>query len=50
MNQRWKITYIDDKSVTDSTGKAGLDPEWGFHSNRPFYIRSKMPGKRAIEV
>jgi len=47
-NQRWKIIYVDkaEKEQTKGLDKSGF----GFHVNRPFYIRSKMPMGRVIEV
>jgi hypothetical protein len=27
----------------------GLNKEWGFHVNRPFYIISKLPFNRVVE-
>jgi hypothetical protein len=46
-NQRWKITYVD-RATKDIT--TGLDSNFGFHINRPFYIRSRLPMKRVAEV
>jgi hypothetical protein len=39
-NQRWKIIYLD-KAAPIRT--KGFNKEFGFHINRPFYIRSRMP-------
>lgn len=44
-NQRWKVVYSD-KSVTQTKG---LDKDFGFEINRPFYIRSRLPSNRALE-
>jgi hypothetical protein len=38
--------YLD-KAQKDRT--TGLNKEFGFHINRPFYIRSRMPMKRVAE-
>lgn len=48
INQRWKIIYTDkaEKEQTKGLDKSGF----GFEVNRPFYIRSKMPMARVIEV
>jgi hypothetical protein len=45
-NQQWKVLYIDE---ADKDRKKGFNKEFGFHINRPFYIRSRMPMKRVIE-
>jgi hypothetical protein len=36
-HQRWKVLYLDKK---DKTETKGLNEEFGFHINRPFYIVS----------
>jgi len=46
-NQKWKVVYVD-KSVKDAT--SGLNKDTGFHINRPFYFRSRLPMKRVAEV
>jgi len=46
-NQRWRIIYVD--SVNDKPGK-GLNKDFGFYASRPFYIRSKLPMQRFVEV
>ena len=38
--------YLD---KADKTETKGLDKDYGFHRNRPFYIRSRMPMKRLAE-
>jgi hypothetical protein len=38
-NQRWKIVYVDQ---SDKIRSKGFNKEFGFHINRPFYIRSRM--------
>jgi hypothetical protein len=45
-NQRWKIVYVDQAAKTRSKG---FNKEFGFHINRPFYIRSRMPMQRVAE-
>jgi hypothetical protein len=46
VNQRWNIIYVDKaKPVQDE----GLNKDFGFHINRPFYIRSRLPMKRVAE-
>jgi hypothetical protein len=39
-NQRWNIVYVDEAAKIESKG---ISKEFGWHINRPFYIRSKMP-------
>jgi hypothetical protein len=46
-NQRWTIVYVD--SVTDTLTK-GLNKDFGFFINKPFYIVSRLPMKRVVEV
>jgi hypothetical protein len=45
-NQRWKIIYLD---KADKIRTKGFNKEFGFHINRPFYIRSRMPMQRVAE-
>jgi hypothetical protein len=45
-NQRWKIVYLD---KADKIRTKGFNKEFGFHINRPFYIRSRMPMQRIAE-
>lgn len=45
-NQRWRIVYVD--STTDQT--KGLNKEFGFYLNRPFYIQSRMAMRRVVNV
>jgi len=47
LNQKWRIIYVD---TTKEEKKEGIDLVWGFHYDRPFYLRSKMPGGRTVEV
>jgi len=46
LNQKWKIIYLDQAA---KTATKGLNKDFGFHINRPFYIRSRLPMKRIIE-
>jgi hypothetical protein len=45
-NQRWKIIYVD---KAESVLTKGVDEDFGFHRNRPFYFRSRMPFQRVAE-
>jgi len=45
-NQRWKIVYLDKAAKEPTTG---LNKEFGFHMNRPFYLVSRLPMKRVAE-
>ena len=45
-NQRWKVLYLDKKAKTETKG---LNEEFGFHINRPFYIVSELPMNRVAE-
>jgi len=47
-NQRWVIKYLDSDNYEEKT--KGLNKEYGLHINRPFYIVSKLPMKRVVEV
>jgi hypothetical protein len=44
VNQRWRIIYVDSKQDQVK----GLNKDFGFFINRPFYIVSKMPMGRVI--
>lgn len=46
-NQRWTIVYLD-KKPADIT--KGLHPDFNLHCNRPFYLVSRMPMKRVVEM
>jgi hypothetical protein len=46
-NQRWKVVYLD---KDDGPQKKGLNKEFGFHCNRPFYISSRLPMHRVAEM
>jgi hypothetical protein len=45
-DQRWKVIYVDKAAATETKG---LNEEFGFHINRPFYIRSRLPMQRVLE-
>jgi hypothetical protein len=45
-NQRWKIVYTD----TVKTETKGLNEEFGFYINRPFYLVSELPFNRVAEM
>jgi hypothetical protein len=47
LNQRWAIVYLDEKKPEPTKG---LDEDSGLYRNRPFYIQSRLPGRRAITV
>lgn len=46
-NQKWTVVYVD---KAEATMTEGLDKNFGFYINRPFYIVSRMPLRRVIEV
>jgi hypothetical protein len=46
-NQRWKVLYLDKKAKTETKG---LNEEFGFHINRPFYLVSELPVNRVAEM
>jgi hypothetical protein len=45
-NQKWKVVYLDQAKSAETKG---LNEEFGFHINRPFYIRSRLPMQRVVE-
>jgi hypothetical protein len=45
-NQRWKVLYLDKKAKAETKG---LNEEFGFHINRPFYMVSELPFNRVAE-
>jgi hypothetical protein len=45
LNQKWRIVYTD----TVDVAKTGLNKDFGFYVNKPFYIRSRLPSKRMVE-
>jgi len=44
-NQRWKIIYTDQVR----TQTKGMNKDFGFEVNRPFYIVSRLPMNRVLE-
>jgi hypothetical protein len=44
--QKWKVLYLDKKAKRQTKG---LNEEFGFYINRPFYIRSRLPMQRVVE-
>ena len=46
VNQQWNVIYLD-KAEKEAT--KGLDTDFGFHINRPFYIVSRLPMARVVE-
>jgi len=46
VNQKWNVIYLDKAGKDETTG---LNEEFGFDINRPFYIRSRMPMKRVMQ-
>jgi len=46
-NQRWSVLYLDKAPKTKTEG---FNKEFGFYINRPFYIRSRLPMKRLVEM
>jgi hypothetical protein len=46
-NQRWRIIYLD---KAEKMQEKGLHEDFGFHINRPFYIRSRLPMQRLAEM
>jgi len=46
-SQEWNVVYLD-KAAKDPT--KGLNKEFGFHINRPFYMVSRLPFHRVIET
>jgi hypothetical protein len=45
-HQEWQIRYLDE---ADKIATKGLNKDFGFHINRPFYIISKLPFERVVE-
>jgi hypothetical protein len=46
-NQQWQVVYLD---KADAVATKGENKDFGFHVNRPFYIRSRLPMKRVAEM
>jgi len=49
-NQQWKIVYLDETDIDDKIATKGLNKEFGFHINRPFYLVSELPFNRVAEM
>jgi hypothetical protein len=47
LNQKWNVLYLDKKGKTETKG---LNEEFGFHINRPFYLVSELPFNRVAEM
>jgi hypothetical protein len=47
VNQQWSIVYMD---TFEGIDKEGMNEDFGFEVNRPFYIRSRLPMKRVAEM
>jgi len=45
-NQKWKVIYLDKAQKVPTSG---FSEEFGFHINRPFYLRSRLPMHRVAE-
>jgi len=45
-DQQWQVIYVD---KAEKVRTKGFNKEFGFHINRPFYVRSRMPMQRVIE-
>jgi hypothetical protein len=45
-NQRWRVVYVD---KSKKIGNKGWNATYGFHMNRPFFMRSRLPMRRVIE-
>jgi hypothetical protein len=43
---RWKVVY---KDTAEKEPTKGLNKDFGFHINRPFYMVSRLPMKRVAE-
>jgi hypothetical protein len=46
-NQKWRVLYVDQGPKLETKG---LNEEFGFHINRPFYIVSELPMNRVAEM
>jgi hypothetical protein len=47
LNQRFVILYTDQKKAEPTSG---MDDDFGFYRNRPFYIVSRLPKRRVLTV
>jgi len=46
-NQTWKVVYLDKATAII---KKGVNEDFGFHVNRPFYIVSRLPMQRVVQA
>jgi hypothetical protein len=46
--QTWTVEYVD--KLDEKWEKKGLNEEFGFEINRPFYIVSELPFNRVMEM
>jgi len=46
-NQKWQVVYVDQASKVETKG---LNEEFGFYINRPFYLVSELPMNRVAEM
>jgi hypothetical protein len=46
--QTWQVVYVD--KLDEKWEKKGLNEEFGFEINRPFYIVSELPFNRVMEM
>jgi hypothetical protein len=44
--QQWQVIYVDQSKGPQTKG---LNKDFGFHVNRPFYLQSKLPFGRMAE-
>jgi hypothetical protein len=47
VNQKWDVIYVDEAAALATSG---LYKPFGLHLGRPFYIQSRMPMQRVLEV
>jgi hypothetical protein len=45
-HQKWRVLYVDQ---AEKNRDKGFNKDFGFHINRPFYLRSRLPMKRIAE-
>jgi hypothetical protein len=45
LNQRWRVVYVDSRAAMK---KKGVNKNFGLQINRPFFVFSRMPMRRAI--
>jgi hypothetical protein len=46
-HQKWRVLYLDKAGKLETKG---LNEEFGFHINRPFYLVSQLPFNRVAEM